>query len=42
MSFSPPEILKLSKSPYFNLGCISKWHLIKKGRALNEEEVDNI
>jgi len=24
------------------LGCISKWHGIKKGRALNEAEVDYI
>jgi hypothetical protein len=23
-------------------GCISKWHGIEKGRALNEEEIDYI
>ena len=26
--------------PHFDLGCISKWHGIEKGMALNEKEVD--
>ena len=26
--------------PHFDLGCITKWHGIEKGMALNEKEVD--
>ena len=28
--------------PHFDRRCISKWHDIEKGRALNEEEIDYI